>query len=68
MKTVEKTVKQYSLEIENFEEFKIIAERYTTVKNYVTSRYSGINSIHLLKNYKSEIRALHIEIYILLMH
>lgn len=56
MKTVEKTVKQYSLEIENFEEFKIIAERYTTVKNYVTSRYSGINSIHLLKNYKSEIR------------
>lgn len=28
MKTVEKTVKQYSLEIENFEEFKIMAERY----------------------------------------
>lgn len=56
MKTVEKTVKQISLEIENFEEFKTIAERYTTVKNYVTSRYSGINSICLLKNYKSEIR------------
>lgn len=56
METVGKTIKQYSLQIENFEEFKVIAKRYTTVKNYVTSRYSGINSIHLLKSYKSEIR------------
>lgn len=56
MKTVEKTVKQHSFKIENFEELKIIAERYTTVKNYVTSRYSGINSIHLLKNHRKDIR------------
>ena len=56
MKTVEKTIKQHSLQIENFDEFKTIAKRYATVKNYVTSRYSGINSIHLLKVYKAEIR------------
>ena len=56
MKTVEKTVKQHSFKIENFEEFKIISERYSTVKNYVTSRYSGINSIHLLKNHRKDIR------------
>ena len=56
MKTVDKTVRQHSLKIENFEELKTIAERYTTVKNYVTSRYSGINSIHLIKNHRSEIR------------
>lgn len=56
MKTVEKTVKQYSFKIEYFEELKTIGERYTTVKNYVTSRYSGINSIHLLKNHRKDIR------------
>ena len=56
MKTVEKTIKQHSYYIDNFEELKTIAKRYTTVKNYVTSRYSGINSICLLSNYKKEIR------------
>ena len=56
MKTVEKTIRQHSFKIENYEELKIISERYTTVKNYVTSRYSGINSIHLIKNHRSDIR------------
>lgn len=56
MLTVEKTIKQHSFIVENFEELQTISERYTTVKNYVTSRYSGINSIHLLKSYRKDIR------------
>ena len=56
MEVVEKTIKQYSFPLEKFEELKTIAIRYCAVKNYVTSRYSGINSIHLLKKYRIEIR------------
>lgn len=56
MKTVEKTVKQQSEKVNNFNELSIIGSRYTTVKNYVTSRYSGINSIHLLKKHRQLIR------------
>ena len=56
MNTVVKTVKQYSLKVNNIEELYCIAERYTTVKNYVYSRYSGINSILLLSDYKRQIR------------
>ncbi|MBY6838858.1 RNA-guided endonuclease TnpB family protein [Clostridium botulinum] len=50
MGTIVKTVKQYSYELnaEALEELKFIANQYKNVKNYVYSRYSGINSIPLL--------------------
>ena len=55
-----KTVKQYSLYInnDNFIELQYIANQYKNVKNYVYSRYSGINSIPLLKDYRKLIRNL----------
>lgn len=58
VKGVPRTVKQYSFPINNkdFEEIKLIAKRYTDVKNYVYSRYAGIYSLSILKNYKKEIR------------
>lgn len=58
VKGVPRTVKQFSFPINNkdFEEIKWIAKRYTDVKNYVYSRYAGIYSLSILKNYKKEIR------------
>lgn len=56
MKTVIKCIKQHSLKISNIEELYYIAKRYTTVKNYVYSRYSGINSMGILFDYKRQIR------------
>ena len=52
METVIKTIKQHSLEVKNISELK----KYTTVKNYAYSRYSGINSILILNSYRKEIR------------
>jgi hypothetical protein len=51
-----KTVRQHSLAVNNIEEINDIALAYTTIKNYVYSRYSGINSLPLLKDYKKLIR------------
>ncbi|WP_125154864.1 RNA-guided endonuclease TnpB family protein [Clostridium rectalis] len=50
MGTIIKTVKQYSYELDDdiLQELKFIANQYKNVKNYVYSRYSGINSIPLL--------------------
>ena len=50
MSTIIKTVKQYSYELdeEMLKELLFIANQYKNVKNYVYSRYSGINSILLL--------------------
>ena len=50
MDTLIKTVKQYSYELDevNLKELKFIANQYKNVKNYVYSRFSGINSIPLL--------------------
>lgn len=50
MDTIIKTVKQYSYELnkETLEQLQFIANQYKNVKNYVYSRYSGINSISLL--------------------
>ena len=56
MSTFVKNIRQHSFEIPNCEEFIEIAKRYTTVKNYVYSRFLGINSLDLLKSYKKEIR------------
>lgn len=56
MSTVVKNIRQHSFEIPNYEEFIEIAKRYTTVKNYVYSRFSGIHSLDRLKSYKKEIR------------
>ncbi len=53
---VMKTVKQYSLFIENYEELQNITNQYKNIKNYVYSRYSGINSISLLKTHRQIIR------------
>jgi hypothetical protein len=49
-------VRQHSHEIEKIEELNQIGIAYTTVKNYVYSRYSGINSLLFLKEYKKLIR------------
>ena len=54
--SVKKNVRQHSCEIDNIEELKEIAIRYAKVKDYVFSRYSGINSLPILNKYKSEIR------------
>lgn len=51
-----KTVKQHSLYVEDITELKHIAERYRCVKNYVYSRYSGINSIPLINKHRQLIR------------
>ncbi|MPQ43369.1 hypothetical protein [Clostridium tarantellae] len=50
MTTIIKTVKQYSYQLDKdvIKELLFIANEYKTVKNYVYSRYSGINSISLL--------------------
>jgi IS605 OrfB family transposase len=50
MDTIIKTVKQYSYQLDDntLNELKFIANQYKNVKNYVYSRYSGINSISLL--------------------
>ena len=56
METVVKTVRQHSLAVSNIEELKYIASAYTKVKNYIYSRYSGINSLLLIKGYKKNIR------------
>lgn len=50
MGTIIKTVKQYSYELDNetLNELLFISNGYKSVKNYVYSRYSGINSIPLL--------------------
>ena len=50
MDTIIKTVKQYSNELDDdaVKELLFIANQYKNVKNYVYSRYSGINSIPLL--------------------
>ncbi|WP_028389976.1 hypothetical protein [Bacillus cihuensis] len=56
IKRVSRTVKQHSTFVSDFEEVKKIAKRYKNVKNYVYSRFSGINSFLLLNNYKKEIR------------
>ncbi|WP_342048174.1 hypothetical protein [Bacillus sp. OTU530] len=37
-------------------ELNYLANQYGKVKNYVYSRFSGINSLHLLKDYKKSIR------------
>ncbi|AVQ39845.1 hypothetical protein C7M56_14600 [Clostridium botulinum] len=57
MGTIIKNVKQYSykLDTEMLDELKFIANQYKNVKNYVYSRYSGINSIPLL-NKERQIR------------
>jgi len=49
--TIIKTVKQYSYELDNntLSELKYIGNKYRNVKNYVYSRYSGINSITLIE-------------------
>ena len=50
MDTIIKNVKQHSYELnkEILDELQFIANQYKNVKNYVYSRYSGINSIPLL--------------------
>lgn len=56
IKRVSHTIKQHSKIVSDFEEIKLIAKRYKNVKNYVFSRYSGIQSFLLLNDYKKEIR------------
>ncbi|MDR7002596.1 hypothetical protein [Neobacillus niacini] len=53
-----RNVKQRSSSIDpkDFEEIKLIARRFAKVKNYVYSRFAGINSFLMLKNYRKLIR------------
>jgi len=50
--TIVKTVKQHSFELdeETLKELLFIGNQFKNVKNYVYSRYSGINGIPLLSN------------------
>jgi hypothetical protein len=58
IKRIEKTVVQHCFWISDFEEIRKIAKRYKDVKNYVYSRYSGINSLLTIRNHRKEIRNL----------
>ena len=51
MGTIIKTVKQYSYELDedSLKELEIIGVRYRNAKNYIYSRFSGINSILLIE-------------------
>lgn len=53
-----KNIKQYSkpLSKEDMQELQTIARYYATVKNYVYSRFSGINSLLLLNKARKKIR------------
>jgi len=53
---VPKDVRQHSQSISNLEELRLIALRYATVRNYVFSRYSGINSLNIIEKHRKEIR------------
>ena len=50
-KTITKTVKQYSYEVDDYkiEELLKIGKEYKNVKNYVYSRYSGIKSLLIIE-------------------
>lgn len=61
MATVAKDIKQHSKKNDNLEELKTIAAAYATVKNYVFSRYSGIDSLIILDTYKKDIRDVWVE-------
>lgn len=50
-----KCVKQYSYSTDLTEVLELL-KRYNKAKNYFYSRYSGVNSLHKLKNYKKDIR------------
>lgn len=50
-----KCVKQYSYSTD-ISEVVTLLKRYNKAKNYFYSRYSGVNSLSKLNNYKKEIR------------
>ncbi|MEG2365001.1 MAG: hypothetical protein RSC26_15985 [Terrisporobacter sp.] len=54
MDTIIKNIKQYSYELDEntLKELLYIGSKYMSVKNYVFSRYSGINSILLLGKHR----------------
>ena len=53
---VMRTIKQHSYLISDIAELQRIAEQYQHVKNYVYSRYAGINSFLLIRNCRQTIR------------
>lgn len=57
-KPVPKCVKQHSfiIDSETAGELREIAKRYGSVKNYVYSRFSGINNLNILSSHKKQIR------------
>lgn len=54
MDTMIKTVKQYSYKLDDniIKELLFIGNQYKNVKNYVYSRFSGINSILLIEQHR----------------
>ena len=57
-KTAPKVEKQYSYKIsdEDFDKLLRLSERYRCCKNYIFSRFSGVNSIPKLNTYRKDIR------------
>lgn len=55
-KRISRTVKQHTSFVSDREELMRIASRYRNVKNYVYSRYSGVNSLLLLNKHRQTIR------------
>ncbi|MFD3447934.1 zinc ribbon domain-containing protein [Microbacteriaceae bacterium 4G12] len=56
IKRIPKNVKQHVVRVSDEKELLFIAEQYKNAKNYVYSRYSGVNSLPMLKDYKKRIR------------
>lgn len=58
VKRIKRTVKQVGniVDKKDLKDVLLIAKRYTTVKNYVFSRFSGIKSLPILDNYRKKIR------------
>ena len=58
MSTVIKNIKQYSLPLseDTIKDLIYLATEYRNFKNYLYSRFSGIKSIHLLKNPRKNVR------------
>ena len=58
MEDVHKTIKQYCFDYkkEQYEQLVYLAKKYCKIKNYVYSKYSGINSVSLIYNHNKLIR------------
>ena len=54
--TYKKTIKQFAIIENDFDDLLFIFKKYNKIKKYIYSRYSGINSILTIKNSNKNIR------------